>query len=365
MKFILWFLAISASQFYVFKSGVPQPSHLLLILIFSYFLFADQRNIYSIFSYKYVKPVILFFLYALFVNIFFAVINFHISFIFSILYFLFGLLTLVFVLFSLAKNESNFKPIIFSLYAGLALLFSLTLLEIGRFDFFPRFNAFFNDPNQMAFWALCVAASFFLLSSVYKIKIIYVASASIMLVFIILSSASRSALVGLLPMLLGLIILNKDYFGSVSTKLFGMILGLFFTSYFIYTISGLEQTQYLMDRFVTTDTDQQLSDRGYDRFADYYQYLFFGAGQGADFRFNSTHEIHSTWAGIFFYYGLIGFYIFLHFILKIFFKLSFAEKFIYLSPLIYGFSTFGARSPIFWVFIAIAIFVVYKRVKPL
>ena len=245
----------------------------------------------------------------------------------------------------------------------LIVLFVLSFFKIGRFDFFPRYNAFFNDPNQMSFWALCVAASFFLLSSIFRINIIYVATAFVMLAFIILSSASRSALVGIIPMLLGLIILNKDYFKTVSTRFLGILFAFILLSYFIYSISGMEQTQYLMDRFVTTDTDLQLSDRGYDRFSDYYQYLIFGAGQGADFRFNSTHEIHSTWAGILFYYGFIGFSLFLFFISKIFFSLSLAEKLIFLSPLFYSFSTFGARTPIFWVFIAIAIFVVYKRLQ--
>lgn len=363
MKYLIWFLALSASQFYVFKSGVPQPSHLLLIFIFIYFLFVCQKELFSVFKYEYVRPIVFFVVYAVTINVFFAALNLHLSFLFSILYFIFGIFSLSLILFYLVKNELNFKPIIFSLYLGLVILLVLCLFEIGRFDFFPRFNAFFNDPNQMAFWALCVAASFFLLSSIFKVNFIYVASSLIMLVLIILSSASRSALVGLLPMLLGLIILNKDYLKSMSTKLIGIFFGFVFIFYFIYLISGMEQTQYLIDRFVTADTDQQLSDRGYDRFSGYYQYLLFGAGQGDESRFNATHEIHSTWAGILFYYGLIGFSIFLYFILKIFFKLSLAEKLIYLSPLIYGFATFGARTPIFWVFIGIAIFAAYRRSK--
>lgn len=361
MKYVLWLLAISASQFYIFKSGVPQPAHLVIIALFFYYFYYSKQIVINIFSYNYVAPIGFFVLYAILINTIFGSINLDFSFVFSSVYFLFGLLTLVATFFSLVKDSNNVKPIMFSLYAGLLLLFIFSFLKVGRFDFFPRFNAFFNDPNQMAFWALCVSSSFFLLSSVYKTNVILVASSFVMLVFIILSSASRSALVGIIPVLLGLVILNKDYFTSISAKIVGIFFAFTFISYFIYSISGMEQTQYLMDRFVTTETDQQLSDRGYDRFSSYFEYLLFGAGQGADFRFNSTHEIHSTWAGVLFYYGFIGFSFFIYFLIKIFISLSLAEKLIFLSPLMYSFSTFGARTPIFWVFIAVAIFIAYQR----
>lgn len=362
MRFIILFLIIGCSQFYAFKSGVPQPSHILLLLTFC-IVFLINKNLLIFKRYSsFINSISLFIVYASCVNIIFLVLNLDVSFAYSISYYIFGYISVLTTLFFLSNEYYGVSKFAFALYAGLVILYILSLLGIGRFDFAPRFNAFFNDPNQMAFWSICVSGSIFMLANIRGLSFFVVVSTFILLVFIIISSASRSALVGLVPMLIGLILMNKSYFKSFFGRVISLFVAIIFVSVFLYLVSGLEQSQFFIDRVNDVDAAQQLSDRGYDRFK-FYEYLLFGAGQGADYRFGSSHEIHSTWAGVLFYYGAVGFLMLAVVISKIFFKLSTANKYIFLSPLLYSFSTFGARTPIFWVFLGVAIFSINNK-KP-
>src|SRR5699024_8035594 len=75
-------------------------------------------------------------------------------------------------------------------------------------------------------------------------------------------------------------------------------------------------------RLVNTDIAYALADRGYTQLIEYPKYLLFGAGQGLDSRFGDSAEIHSTWAGFLFYYGLIGLGLFLFFIFRVLREIS-------------------------------------------
>jgi hypothetical protein len=65
-----------------------------------------------------------------------------------------------------------------------------------------------------------------------------------------------------------------------------------------------------LKRLLTTDWQSEAKLRGYFRPIDYPKYLIFGAGHGDEARFNSKHEIHSSFLSIFFYYGVFGLILF-------------------------------------------------------
>ena len=81
---------------------------------------------------------------------------------------------------------------------------------------------------------------------------------------------------------------------------------------------------------------------------------------GADFAFHGL-EIHSTWAGVLFYYGFPGISMFIWFLKVVIERLNFYQICILMGPLVYGFSTFGLRTPIFWIVISAVIFAIQKR----
>jgi len=141
---------------------------------------------------------------------------------------------------------------------------------------------------------------------------------------------------------------------------------LIFCGSFIYLYrEGFGQPQntrtrydYLKSRFVERDSDDSLEGRGYDRIWKFPACLLFGAGEGATDRFASKcyflGEIHSTWAGLLFNYGIIGFALFMAFLCSIFRNLKDKRFFaLLLGPFIYGFFTYNLRNWYFWVGLAI------------
>jgi hypothetical protein len=245
-------------------------------------------------------------------------------------------------------------------------LLSLALLwvaGIGRYDYAPRSNAFFNDPNQMAFWALCICCSYFFLN-IKAIKTWQILAVLSLTFVILLSSASRSALVGFSFIILGVILtFLKDFKTSLRFIVIIipiLILLVLFTG--IDYILEQENIKFMVDRTEATDIARQSEVRGYTRLINYPEYLFLGAGHGGDYRFNATHEIHSSWAGLIFYYGIPGTLTFLLFLYSLASKLPLNLKAFFCAPLLYGFSTFGIRTPVFWLFLSIvALYILNKK----
>ena len=151
--------------------------------------------------------------------------------------------------------------------------------------------------------------------------------------------------------------------------------------FFFFTISiailliNKDMLQATFERFLSFDLNTQLAVRGYSRIYDYYEYILFGSGQGLDERFylassifdgvytEYSFEIHSTFAAILFYYGIFGFIFFFSFLFKIFKNLDSVQKIFFLVPFFYSLTTYNARTPIFWFFIGVSIFVSVKNFK--
>lgn len=352
----LWFFAIVGSQFYIFPSGLPQPSHIIftVIILFTTFnLFTKGFDKKDRGFYKY---LFLFLGYSTLVNLIWSIIEQDPKFLLATVYWFFG----VGLLFSCVKylnSESHIKVFKVAIFIGILVLAVFSLAGLGRYDFFPRYNGFFNDPNQMAFWVICLLSFFIIISSRSNSKVMILVLSGLS-VYIVMASLSRSALVGLFFVIIG-IYLKVQGFGSSKDFKKAMLTGFLSLCFIIgvvlysdFDFSSLD----IVERMLNTRFDEQADIRGYYRAVEFPEYLFLGAGQGLDFRFNSPHEVHSSWMALFFYYGFVGAVLFLLLLSKIFFRLDIADKFIFLGPLFYGFSTYGLRTPVFWLFLAAAIY---------
>lgn len=352
---ILFGFGILLSQFYIFPSGLPQPAHFLIATSFVYTLVTKKRVLTFKKSEWQVKVIYLFILYSLLVNLTFASINSDFEFILSSAYIAFGVAVFLQIKKIIVDISENSLSISRFAFIGLMVLFVLAVLGLGDYKFFPRYNAFFNDPNQMAFWTLCIAAVLLVSKELprYFKALVFVAA-----LFIILKSASRSGLVGFAFLFFGYLtgqfIENRDKFGvkTIAIGICSLIFSLT-TAYYIFLINA-DVFEFLMSRMDIVNVSDQADIRGYTRILEFPEYLLFGAGQGNDERFNPEGtEIHSTPAGILFYYGLIGLSIFTIFLYSILKKLKIHEKIIFLAPLMYSFSTLGFRTPIFWFYLGI------------
>ena len=354
MSIYVFGVGLVLSQFYVFKSGVPQPAHFLLVLPILFYFFRHRRFVINPFGDAAPILLIIFFVYTAMVNFSYMIAHQETDFILPIIYLSYGLCVYFVLQNILIYRKDAVRSMSIFLLIGLLLLFSMAMLGLGQFRFFPRYNAFFNDPNQMAFWALCVSSMLLVqksLSDVVK-GIIF-----LFLFYIILKSASRSGLMGFSILFLGFLMAYfKVAISSFDVKKIGIVFVSFFVvgvlAYYVLA-DNLETILFLENRVNQVDVGSQADKRGYTRLIEYPEYIFLGAGQGAELRFNERGtEIHSTWAGLLFYYGIPGALLILHFVYLIAKKLSFSQKMIFAAPLMYSFSTFGFRTPIFWVFLA-------------
>ncbi|MBD8009238.1 hypothetical protein [Acinetobacter pecorum] len=335
---LLFLSSYFSSKFYIFESGLPQPSHFLILILLIYFLIFNFKAIGD----KSLKALFIFVSYVVVVNLIWAIISGSQSYLNSIVFWVFNFLTFsIFISIEKIRFPLFQNIILFSFI----IIFLCWLLGVGRYNFNPRYNFFFNDPNQLAFWVLCSL-------SIYLIKPNKLSLFVILLGFlIVISSMSRSAILGIVLIFLGYTFNFKLNIKSIFFKVISIFI--LFVSINIIIYNNQDEVSYLIDRFAETDIEDQADIRGYTALGKYPEYLLFGGGQGEYNRFSSTnHEIHSTWAGILFYYGFIGLLLFLIFLWTIWSRLSFYEKIIFLAPLVYGFSTYGLRASIFWFFLA-------------
>lgn len=261
---------------------------------------------------------------------------------------------------------------------GLAVLSGL---GVGRTLGMSRSMGTLNDPNQMANWILwaciIVAATG---RAFYKSWLPGALALGVGLLATAFT-ASRSGALGLLVLtaVYGLMLCNaflrvaatsrvsRRFRGAVLVivVLAGIIGGIALLSAKTdYTEQMYAQVDYWLSRFHERQGDDTLEGRGYDRIWKFPQYLLFGAGEGANFRYaNRTWflgEIHSSWAGLLFYYGVVGsalFYGFVYFYLRTIRDLWL--KLLLLAPVAYGFATYNIRNWMFWVGLA----VVYASIR--
>lgn len=359
MIIFLFGIGIILSQFYIFNSGIPQPAHYLILI--SGLMLCLIKNFFIYCKNDFLKYLSLFVIYQFFINSFFSIIYQSLDFLIQSLYIFYGYFIFL-IISNFAKNmeKSIFK---ISIYAWLSLfiLFLIAIFGFGENKFDSRYNGYFNDPNQMAFWILCVSSVIMVLN---KSKFFQITT-FLMSTILITLTASRSGLLGYLMLLLGFLFsfCNKNLIKISSIKfllIFFIIFAIIFIT-FINASSDITPINLFINRLNEVDLIDQAGVRGYLRVFFFPEYLIFGAGHGLDSRFYSENEIHSTFAALLFYYGTLGLFLFVTFCFLIFKNLSFSHKFYFLAPFLYSLSTFGMRTPIFWIFLGV--FYVFSKNK--
>lgn len=351
------------SQFYIFSSGGVQPGFAIAAIMAALVVpgiktfrnDAKKKFVYGSF--------IAFVVYGLFINLYWSFSQQDGVFLIASVYYIFNFL--IFISICEIFESEDFNLLFKAVAVSVILLFGLAVAGVGRYDFFPRYNGFFNDPNQMAFWALCLVSIAIIFhkrfTHRFHLDVIFISC-----VMIIYYSQSRSALFGMVFVSLGYLLARiQQSKGRVETiiGIIGLAV-LVFTVFPRISIGDISSAPSIFDRLQETNLGEQSEVRGYHRLVDYPEMLIFGAGQGLDGRFMADGEMHSTWAGIWFYYGIIGLGLFLAPLIRIGWSLSFVQKLAFVGPLLYGFSTFGARTPIFWVFLAFALLATTKFKSP-
>lgn len=349
---ILLILALFMSQFYFWSSGLPQFSHIFIFL--ALLMFFCKNNKIKVSN---VKIIFIFLVYVILVNLtWFMISGFETSYLVSIGYWIFNFLLFLLLVNLKDENTGYFLKVILRLiFFSYILEIFLWALGLGRYSFSPRYNGFFNDPNQMAFWVLSTCSMYLYLSH-KKLNNIIVYSLAL---FLIMLTLSRSAILGFSILTFAIIFKQK---GDILKKILLSSFSLLTTLVLLLILNRYGMFDSILARIMEglLERDDQAEGRGFDILLNFPEYLLFGAGQGNYSLYSPLgNEIHSTWFGILFYYGVFGLALFLIFIYSVFRKLSFAEKILFLGPMLYGFTTYSARTTIFWFFIGV--FVIAKK----
>jgi len=342
---------ILLSPFYFFRSGLPQIADFLVVTFIIVFLIKNNFEVYTLKKGNPLNFLFFFVIWAFVVTLFWIIIINDISIIIYPVYYLYNFLFIYF-LYILYEKNMNILPIIFKTTCfSLIIQFLLSFFVIDPSSF--RQVIFFNNPNQLGYFALTSTTIFLFLSEYFKMNKILFALTLLSGIYLTFLSLSNTAMMTLFLLL----IVHFFKFFKRSLKylvLFLVILSILFP--FIpedSLITTITNNVYLRLTSIPEESDASLAMRGYDRIVNHPEFWFFGAGEGSFQRFESVlgGEIHSSWGTIFFSYGLIGALLFLLFFLNVF---KYKKNFFYFMPIFfYGLTHQGLRSTQFWILLFI------------
>ncbi len=356
------FLALSLLLFpyYIFPSGTPQPAHIFMLL-FIIGTLAKKKHIK-----KNDKTIIA--IYALFV---FYVVIVQLTYVqftsdssaFKFLFFyMFNFLFFTSLLLSKIKKDDMIKIIFFTISIGLIIQGLLFFFGLGRGAF--RLVMFFNNPNQLSYYALVSISILLVIHFEFKqnkkLHNILFLLATFSGFVLIIGSLSKAAILSSLFILM-------IYSWKTNKKIALLVLP-FFIGIIIYNISYFQDLA-LIDNAVNriegvgTANDDSLEGRGYGRITDNLEYMLFGLGEGGFNRFTHDHELHATFANLLASYGFIGLSLFF-LVLFVLYSQTNYWFFIYLiSVFAYGITHNGIRSSLIWVLLFVILILLRSKKK--
>jgi len=370
MKIIIlcFCLYLILCPFYFFPSGQPQVADFVLSVAVLAFFF--QRQHVTTPNDKVTKYLKWFVIVVVLVNlahfVVFAFTGTEIAydFLLSLSYYIFNAFVFVIALSIFKNNTLN----IFYYTIIVSLLIQVFLGVLGITGAFydglqARTIIFFNNPNQLGYYALLMQTLFVLISfSAKKTNILILSAITLMCLYLSLLSGSRAAMGGVFLLLFLCIFLQKEL---SLIKIFSMaFLLIILVVLFVNVKSDLVESQiYLFELRQERDRNRDISQfelRGYDRIIKYPEHLFFGAGEGQHTRFaNAFHqgELHSGMGTILFSYGILGTIFFVLFIKRIIQDRKWLGLFILLPVVVYNLTHQGLRQSLLWMMFALLYYV--------
>lgn len=360
--FVLMISVVMLSPYYIYSSGMPQPAHIIMLLAslgiiainFKKAINKVKKNLYTL---AFLSLIVV-------INSAYYLIYQKISFLINSFYWLYGYLMLLSVVF-ISKDVVLGKWIKLIILLQMVFIILSYLIGWGGFAFWPRYEFFFNGPNQLAYFALCLLIVYVALDQGALKPGLY--GVYFLTACAVIISGGRSIYAAFVPLIIIFLFIAKGRrFDQILLATIPVVVIVIFRSYDfpLHTPLGVDRLNISINTFnrfvelcVSCDSsnyysiENQLRGRGYMRAFEYPEYMLFGAGQGFEERFGSiggfVYEIHSSLFAVIFYYGFLGFYLFSMSIYKIF---EIKNNIFLLTPLfIYGLFTYGLRSPYFWI----------------
>ena len=358
MKFshYTWAIYLIVFPFYMFAEGNPQLADLFGALL----IIANIKSILtSISANRYTKYLFLFVVYTFIVNSIWMLMIGDIKIIKNSIFYLYSFFIMLFIFNKL--KDTSFLEITFK-----AISISL-IVQAVLFPFIKnqgvRTQMFFNNPNQLALWGLCLLAIVYVLTRLLHKKTAYTILLLVLCTLFILISASRAALGGAIIFWMFFIIKSrKNLMIFVAASVIAFIIIDFNYDLNLENFAALE---YNMDRFSnnTISGNQGIGTRGFQRIGENPQYLLFGAGEGAFERFNETIELHSIFASVLFSYGIIGLFFYLGAFKSFALKFSKETMAVLFPVVLFAAVHMTLRIPLFWITLLFVLYLHEEKIR--
>jgi hypothetical protein len=347
VRLVLWSLIVLLLPFYLFDSGIPQFADMLSAVLMAVLLKSWTGKLPG----PFIKPLAslrVFIFYVFLVNLgwSFASLTFtldsKIGFLLAPTFYVFnGLMFFTFILMFQRYGELlvwlTARLVLVSVFLQVAMSF---VVHRGA----GRGMVFFNNPNQLGYYALLSACVLLLGQKRRKLSTPLVTAGLAMCAYLALLSASKAALASIAVLGIALVI----------SKLRTVVMMLVVFAVLIFTDNPFSQAIERAAQRIDTDESQGFfEERGYDRIVEYPEYWFAGAGEGAYQRFRETsaigaHELHSSIATLFFCYGIIGVVLFASFMFGVISGAGIYSWIIVATGFAYGMTHQGLRFRLLW-----------------
>jgi hypothetical protein len=349
---LVWCAIVVCIPFYVFPSGLPQPGDFMMLLLLPLTLSRWNGRLLGVFARPF-RVLLLFTAWVALVQYSWATImgNWALvgrdAFLIFPIYYFFNALVLLTSLILYERHGAAFLRL--TLWC---LLLSIGLQVVGSFfTYYNQFRGriFFNNPNQLGYYAVLAACMIGLLQRKLKLGLLVTVAGLLGCMYLGLVSASRAAAGGAAVILAVTLVASP----RIVLAAIPLVAGLMLTGPVSRALESTER-RVAVDRFPDHDF---LEERGWGRIYDNPEYIVLGAGEGGTSRFSDaligTHEIHSSAGMMIFSYGIIGTSLFLWFAWRLVRGAQVTAS-LMLTPIVaYSFAHHGLRDSMLWMVLGI------------
>lgn len=350
---VWWAIYLLLNPLYLFPSGGLQPAHLFLVSTFPIaFALWIRRLPHHPDLYLAAGG---FLAYAVLINTLCFMQYYSSEFLMSSCYTAYNMIILAIIAAAFRDRASAMaqttRAVLLVTLAGEAA-FVLVVGDQG----YGRAMGTFNDPNQMGYWALLTAVSFFVVREGRALRLADLL-ALLLAGLVVFFSVSRAAILGFSTLVALVALFSRFNPRRVLAGLAVLVVAVMLTR---MVDVGLDQSyqsvlNFAEKRFASKDTaNDSLAERGYARLWLFPDYLLFGAGDGLyPQRFNLANETHSTIGSILFAYGIVGLTLFGILLYVLVRRANWFRITLLLPIMIYGIAQQGVRFSMFWTFLAL------------
>jgi len=360
---LLWCAFVFLEPFYVLPSGLPQPGDVLVLLLIPVTIYGWNGRLNKHLA-RPIRPLLWLTVWVFLIDYGWAIIigkwTMLKAYTIFPLYYVFNAAIFISVLVLFQRfGKVVLRMTITCLFVAIGV--QVTVALAGRGHAF-REAVFFNNANQLGYYALLAASMIAMSQRELKFSLLKASLGLTGCAYLALISGSRSAVAGIAILFVLLVFSNPRVIVAASIA-----------AVVLMTLGPVSQALDHVSQRVNRQRHYTFAEeRGYDRIWKYKEYMIIGAGEGDVDRFNTRPhqhglEIHSSFATVLFSYGIVGFTLFLWFIIRVVRGSSFRLGIMLLPTLTHTAAHQGMRFTMLWVFLGFFValkYVASQEAKP-